>query len=54
MAEKSSFTPEAHPVRVSRANIPGLYDVTMSDGRVLTDLTQGQLRHLTDVIDYDR
>lgn len=32
--------------RLCKTNLPGLFDLELSDGRVFTDLTVGQLRSL--------
>lgn len=36
----------AQIVAVERADIPGLFNVTLADGRQLTDLTTGQVDQL--------
>lgn len=42
----------AKPVRIVPTDMPGLFDVQMSDGTWRNDLTHGQVRHLDDALDY--
>jgi hypothetical protein len=42
---------DLHPRRIVQTDMPGLFDVQLADGTWRYDLTSGQVRYLTDVLD---